>query len=81
MIIENNEGKTKLTAIGNTITSAKNLAEYSQNQIRMSDDIYRSVLGKVKSEKIAEKQWKLISMPKRSQHSEFINKFMQRNKK
>src|SRR3989338_380517 len=78
IIVEQSGDKSRYTAIGTTIVGAKKLAEKAQSCIYFSEDIHKYSIGKVKSEKAGEKYWKLLSIQRRGQHSEFIDKFMRR---
>lgn len=79
LIVESNNGDFKYHSIGNTVVSAKRGAEVSHQEILLSDNLQRKVIGSVKTEPLKGIGFhKLMKVVNREDHTEFINKFMQR---
>ncbi len=75
MIVERSGGKPKFTSIGTTVLSAKRLAEHAREGILVGDELYRSMIGKIKVEKVGEKRWKLKEGGTVSRNAEFLKRF------
>ncbi len=81
MIVESRNGEFKFNSIGNTIPSAKKIAEHASYGVGLSEHMHRRVLGKVKTDRDAGGEfWRLRKVMEREGNSEFINKFKDRNK-
>ena len=80
MFVEIIDKKPKFTSSGNTVLVSKRLSIYSSEAIRFTEEIYRNVVGKIRAEKVDDNQWTLSSIRQKNSGSEFINKFMKRNK-
>jgi class 3 adenylate cyclase len=78
MIIETSEGKPKFTSVGTTVVGAKSLAERSTGEIFVSDELHRSLLGKIKVDKVNEKTWKLRKQGSVSRNAEFLKRLYER---
>lgn len=82
MIIETQEGKPKFTSVGTTVVGTKSLAERAahatasldSSAIFVSDELYRSLIGKIKVEKVNEKTWKLRGQGGVSRNAEFLKR-------
>jgi hypothetical protein len=72
--------KIKFVSLDNTISISKRVAEQAKNIILLSEPMHKKTLGKVKVVK-HESFWKLTNFMDRSKHQEFVNKFLQRQKK
>lgn len=80
MFIELIEGKPKFTSVGNTIVLAKNAAEKADSELLLSPTFYRKVYNIVKAEQTINRLHKVNSIIERDKHSEFIQKFMKKQK-
>ena len=76
MIVETQQGRLKFTSVGATVVVAKRLAENSKENIFISDDVSRMMIGKIKVEKVGEKAWKLKNSSGISRNAEFLKRFM-----
>ena len=76
MIVETHQGKPKFTAVGTAVVSAKRLAEHAKDEVFVSDELYRSMIGKIKVEKVGDKHWKLKDQSGISRNAEFLKRFM-----
>ena len=82
MIIEMHQGKAKFTSLGNTIIAAKMATERTERGVVVSLPIRRLLAGQIKGEPLPGGQyWRVMSVSERTEHEEFINKFMGREKK
>ena len=82
MIIESKAGEFKFTSVGNTTILAKNAAEKSNQELLITEDLQRKVMANVKGDKIpGTNLWKVNNIIDRSEHSNFISGFMQRQKR
>ena len=82
MIVENINGQFKFNAIGNTMPYAKKIADTINSGTAVSEHVHRKILGKVKSDKVeGTNYWRIGKIRDRELHSEFINRFMQRQKR
>jgi len=81
MIVESASGKFKFNSIGSTIPSVKKIADSSSYGTAVSEMVHRRILGKVKSDKMEGTNcWKIGKIMDRERHSEFINRFMERQR-
>jgi len=78
MFFESIDGRAKFTSVGNTMIVAKNAAEKANSEIFASREAYRKVSGKVKAEQTPSNLYRILSVIDRSQHSEFIQRFMKK---
>ena len=81
MFVEFAEGKAKFTSAGSTTVIAKNAAEKSSNELFISSVTHRKVYNIVKGEQTQYGLYKVNSILDRSQHSQFIQKFMKKSDK
>lgn len=79
MIVEDHGGAFKFTAVGNTVTSAKHMAEQSPSAVLINSEVHRATIGKVKADRVSDKYWRVSAMGNRGANSEFIKRFKQRN--
>jgi class 3 adenylate cyclase len=80
LIAESRDGGFKFTSVGNTISAAKRISDNADSEILLSELFHRKTAGTVKVE--PEKgAWKIKRIVNRDRNSEFINKFMDRQKK
>ncbi len=81
LIVENKEGKFRFVSADNSIISAKNIAQFSNNDILISETIHRKTTGKTRANKLSDKNlWQLEKVTDRTQHEDFISRFKNRNK-
>ena len=81
MIVESASGKFKFNSIGSTIPSVKKIADSSSYGTAVSEMVHRRILGKVKSDRVeGTNYWKIRKIMDRDRHSDFIDKFVQRQK-
>jgi hypothetical protein len=81
MIVESKAGEFKFTSVGNVTILAKNAAERSNQELLITEDLQRRVMANVKGDKIpGTNLWKVNNIVDRSEHSNFISGFMQRQK-
>ncbi|MEK6800702.1 MAG: hypothetical protein AABY05_02110 [Nanoarchaeota archaeon] len=81
LIVESSGDKFKFISVDNTITSAKKISEIASGEVLMTETVHRSVVGKIKTSKIQDKNlWKIEKINDRAEHEEFISKFKQRQK-
>ena len=65
----------------NTIVIAKRIAESSNGNILLSDNVHRKVLGKIRAEKIAGTNfWQLKKFVAREDYGDFVQKFLNKQK-
>ncbi len=76
MIVEMHAGKPRFTSVGTTVIGAKRLAEQAKESVFVGDDVYRSLIGKIKVEKVNEKTWKLKNQSSVGRNAEFLKRFM-----
>jgi hypothetical protein len=82
MIIENAGGEFKFSPIGNTMPFAKKVADTVSSSTGVSEFVHRRILGKVKSDKIeGTNYWRIGKVRESGLHSEFINKFVEKQKR
>lgn len=79
VITESSGGNIKYTSIGNTIITAKKLAELADNYILISSNLREKLGGKIKVERFGN-FWKLKGVVNREDHSEFLERFKKREK-
>lgn len=80
LIAESREGGFKFTSVGNTISAAKRMSDNANSEILLSEIFHRKTAGTVKVE--PEKgAWKIKRIVNRDRNSEFINKFVDRQKR
>jgi hypothetical protein len=81
MIVEGKNGSFKFGSVGNVIPAVKRIAERALLDVGMSEKVHMKTLGKVKSDKMqGETFWRVRRVMDRAQHSDFINKFMNKQK-
>ncbi len=81
LIVDNKDNKFKFVSADNSIVSVKNISQFANNGILISESFHRKTIGKVKANKISDKNlWQIERVVDRSQHEDFINKFKQRQK-
>lgn len=81
MIVQPGGNNFKINSIGNTIPAVKKIAENSQNSVGVSDHSHRRVLGKIKVDRDASGNfWRLRKVLDREEHSDFINRFINKQK-
>lgn len=81
MAVELKEGKTRFVSLENTIPVAKRIAEYSKNNVLLSEHLHKKTLGKIKVEKIeGTNYWELKRLIDRAHYEEFVDKFLNRQK-
>lgn len=81
MFLEFVEGKVKFTSAGNATVVAKNAAEKANNELFLSSLFHRKVYNIVKGDQTQYGLYKVTSLLDRSQHSQFIQRFMKKNDK
>ncbi|MEK6892720.1 MAG: hypothetical protein AABX07_00800 [Nanoarchaeota archaeon] len=79
MIIESIDGKLKFSSLGNTIVTAKKAADKSDGAVLLSYALHNQARNLVKDDALpGENFWKLRSIVDRSEHDEFIQRFMKK---
>lgn len=68
------------TSIGTLIPNTKKLANTSRDEILLSDEVYKTIMGSVKAERSGD-SWRVIDVRDRTQHTGFIDSFLKRQKK
>ena len=72
----------KFSSVGNVISSSKRIAEESEGEVLLSDDVRRAVIETIKTEKLEGKDlWKISRITEREKHSDFLRRFIERGKK
>src|SRR3989344_2265545 len=81
LIVENKDGKFRFVSADNSIISAKNIAQFSNNDVLISESIHRKTTGKTRANKLSDKNlWQIEKVADRTQHEDFIARFKNRNK-
>ena len=79
LIVESKDGKFKFTSLGTAITLPKRISSHANSEVLLSEVVHRKTSAKVKAEKIHNANlWKIKRIIDRSQHEEYINKFMKK---
>ncbi len=82
MIVQENKGQFRFNSIGNTLPYAKKIADTVSYGTGMSEHVHRRTAGKAKGERVdGTNYWRVRKVIDREIHSEFINKFVQKQKK
>lgn len=82
MIVEKSGGDFKFNSIGNTMPYVKKIADVVGYGTGVSEMVHRRVLGKVKSDRVdGTNYWRIRKVLNHGTHSEFINRFVERQKK
>jgi hypothetical protein len=82
MAVESRDGKLKFVSLGNTLSLAKRVADQAKDSILISEQLHRVTLGKIKVEKFhGTNHWLLKRVVDREHYEDFINKFMNRQKR
>ncbi|MBS3090941.1 hypothetical protein J4217_00655 [Candidatus Pacearchaeota archaeon] len=79
LIVERIQGKFKFSQIGNTIQTARKIAEIAKEEALISEKIRNQAMKDIKVERKGD-YWTISMIKDHSAHSEFINRFMNRNK-
>jgi hypothetical protein len=83
IIAKKDSGKLLFTAIGNTLSDAKKIAEIAKNDILLSEETHKKVMSQVKttlnSGSGAFKTYIITDVVDRESNSKFIESFLQRN--
>lgn len=72
------KGKLKFTALGNTLSLAKKVADTAKNEVLLSNDSNKKVMSEVKTEKLGEFH-SIKRIVDREQHKAFLDNFLKRN--
>lgn len=80
LIAESRDGGFKFTSVGNTISAAKRISDSADSEILLSEMFHRKTAGTVKVEP-GKGAWRIKRIVNRERNSEFINKFMDRQRK
>jgi hypothetical protein len=81
MIVEAKDGGFKFIPLGNVTNMAKRISESSDSSVLMSESVHTRTLSSAKGEKTASGFWKLNRIMNREKYSDFLNKFVDRQKK
>ncbi|MCX8158876.1 MAG: hypothetical protein N3D20_01120 [Candidatus Pacearchaeota archaeon] len=82
MIKGTDNDKIKFMPIGNTLSLARQIAEKAIQEAIISGAIHRKTLGKIKAERIdGDNLWRVHKIIERDRNSEFITKFLERQKR
>ncbi len=78
-ILTDTRGERQITALGALIPTTKRLANASQNDVLLSDEVYKSVMHSIKAEKVRDRDaWSVKEIVDRSAHKGFIDNFLKR---
>ena len=80
LIGEAKDGGFKFTSVGNTISSAKRISDAADKEILLSEPFHRRTAGSVKVD-FAKGYWKIKRIINREKNSEFIERFVSRQRK
>jgi len=81
LIIDSADGKFRFASVDNIIVNAKRMASMTSNGVFITEEMHRRTAGIVKAEKLPDRNiWKVLSVTDRSEHKEFIDKFMNRQR-
>ena len=72
------QGKLKFTALGNTLSLAKKIADSARNDVLLSKETGSKVSNEVKTDKQGD-YYSIKRVLDREQHKDFINNFLKRN--
>lgn len=74
LIVENEGGKFKFMSINNIIATTKRISEQSGGETLISESLKRRTTGKIKSEKLHDKNlWKVTHVVDRSAHADYVH--------
>lgn len=79
LITDRRARELKVSSLGTFVPSTKRLANSAKRELLLSDELYKSVMGAVKGEKVGD-NWRVTDVRDRTQHSGFIDKFLKRQK-
>lgn len=81
LVIDSAEGKFKFMSMDNIIVNAKRIASMTSSGVFITEELHRKTVGTVKAEKLPDRNlWKVVAVTDRSEHKEFIDKFMNRQR-
>jgi hypothetical protein len=73
LIVGTKEGRFKFMSTDNTISIAKNVAQVANNEALISEKLHRVTAGKVKTEKLLDKNvWRIKRVTDRSDHDRYL---------
>ncbi len=82
MAVELTDDKLKFASLGNTVITAKRMAEHAKKELLISEQMHKRTLGKIKVEKLPDKSyWLVKQLISRENYEEFIEKFLNRQRK
>ena len=82
LIVETKDGRFKFISLSSTISSAKKLAQHSNNDVLVSEQMHRQTISMAKTQKLPDQNyWKLLKVTDRSQHTDYIQKFTEQQKR
>jgi hypothetical protein len=79
LIVERINGKYKFSPIGNTMQTARKIADSAKQESLISEPLRTKAMKEIKVQRKGD-YYSITQLKDATQHSEFINKFMQRNK-
>jgi len=84
IIAETNNGKLSFTPLGNSIQTVKKISDMAKNNCLLGEEINKGIGSKIKTianpERFNIKTYSIKDSLDKTQHSQFINKFLDRNK-
>ena len=80
LIVEKKDSKFRFISVGNTVITAKNLSQKSNQEILISEEMHRKTSTRVKADKSGDKVWKVKRIVDRSPHAEYINRFVSKQR-
>ena len=80
IISEIKDDQFKFTAVGNSIVKAKRLAGTFNQEVLLSDNIQKSVVGEIKTQKADEGSYRVTRINDREKHRDFLDKFLDKHK-
>lgn len=84
IIVNKEQGKLKFTGLGNTLNLAKRISDLSKQEVLLSEDMQKRVIAEVKAEREIKNGinvYHIKSISERDRHRDFIQGFLNRQKK
>ena len=81
LIVERKDGKFKFMSVDKTISKAKKIAQSSNSEVLISEEMRGRTAGKAKMNRVHDTDmWKLDRVTDHSEHSDYVNRFVDRQK-
>lgn len=76
LIVEQKDGKFRFISVDNSISNAKKISREANSEVLLSESLHRKTIGKVKAEKVKDKNYFTIKrVVDRSLHQDYIKNF------